>query len=215
MALSSLSFATILRDGTPTSITAINNGGGCQFGSTLFTNFSIASSTESGSATTDAIDPNMVQLAFRQTGNILDVVTSNSNALSWSLSGNGQLSLFLTYTVTGGLPAYFNAFYNSMNASATGTFPNSGGVTFDKSANGQNLPTTLNTGTPTQAPLAFTGAPISTFNVSDNLHVQANNATATLTDATNSFVVPEPMTSVLLGCGLLAGSFMFRRRKLS
>jgi hypothetical protein len=43
--------------------------------------------------------------------------------------------------------------------------------------------------------------------------VHATNASATLLNATNSFVIPEPMTSVLLGSGLLAFGFMLRRKR--
>jgi PEP-CTERM motif len=67
----------------------------------------------------------------------------------------------------------------------------------------ETQPTTLN----------FTGGPLSTFNVIDNIQVHASNASANLTSATNSFVVPEPMTSMLLGSGLLAFGLMLRRKR--
>ncbi len=221
-AFSSLSFATILCDGT-TSITAISTAGGCQYGSNTFTNVSIATSTESFSTPAGAIDPNQVAVAISQSGDLLDVVLTNLNTdttgsttgSNWSLTGTQQFSLIFTYTVTGSLPAYFLGVGDSFNGSGTtcGVACGTGNVSFDKTADGTTLPT-LSLGNMSQAPVGFAGAPLSTFNVTDNIQVHATNASATLVDATNSFVVvPEPMTAMLLGSSLLVFGFVLRRKR--
>jgi hypothetical protein len=222
MALSSISFATILCDGTPTAISVINAGGGCQFGSNAFTNVSIATSTDSITTPAGAIDPNQVALSFSLAGNLLNVVISNLNTdttgsstgSNWGLTGTQQFSLILTYTVTGSLPAYFLGVGDSFNGSGTtcGAACGTGNISFDKTADSTTLPT-LSLAMMSQAPVGFAGAPLSTFNVTDNIQVHATNASATLVDATNSFVVPEPMTSMLLGSGLLAFGFILRRKR--
>jgi len=222
MILSSLSFATIMCDGTPTAISVINAGGGCQFGTNAFTNVSIATSTESITTPAGAIDPNQVALSFTLSGNLLNVVVSNLNTnttgsstgSNWGLVGTQQFSLILTYTVTGSLPAYFLGVGDSFNGSGTTCGPTcgTGNISFDKTADSTTLPT-LSLAMTSQAPVGFAGAPLSTFNVTDNIQVHATNASATLVDATNSFVVPEPMTSMLLGSGLLAFGFLLRRKR--
>lgn len=217
-AFSSLSFATILCDGT-TSITAISAAGGCQYGSNTFTNVSLAGSSESFSTPAGAIDPNQVAVGISQVGDLLDVVITNLNTdttgsttgSNWSLTSTQQFSLIFTYTVTGSLPAYFLGVGDSFNGSGTtcGVACGTGNVSFDKTADGTTLPT-LSLGNMSQAPVAFAGAPLSTFNVTDNIQVHATNASATLVDATNSFVVPEPVTSMLLGSSLLVFGFVLR-----
>jgi len=103
LALPSTSFASILCDGAPTFILAIIAGGGCQFGSNLFTNVSIGANIELA-ASPDAIDPTKVQLAFTgatSSPGVVNVTVSNANAASWALVGAMQFDLRLTYTVTG------------------------------------------------------------------------------------------------------------------
>jgi hypothetical protein len=222
--LSSLSFATILCS-SPTAISVITAAGGCAFGTNTFTNVSISTSTKSIGTQAGAIDP--TQVALQITGdpalNAIDVTVSNLTASNWVVANTQQFTLILTYTVTGGLPAYFFGVGDSFNGSATtcsaGTTPcgdgapsGAGAISFDKTADSTTLPT-LSLGTLSQLPVAFGGAPLSTFDVTDNIQVHATNATATLTSATNSFVIPEPMTSVLLGSGLLAFGFMLRRKR--
>jgi|SRR5580704_2041587 hypothetical protein len=224
MALSSLSFATILCS-APTAISAIIAAGGCAFGTNTFTNVSISTSTESPGTPFAAIDPS--QVALQITGNpalnSIDVIVSNLTPSNWVVRNTQQFNLILTYTVTGGLPAYFAGVGDSFNGSATtcsaGTTPcvdgapsGAGAISFDKTADSTTLPT-LALGTTSQPPVAFGAGPLSTFNVTDNIQVHATNASATLTDATNSFVIPEPMTSVLLGSGLLAFGFLLRRKR--
>ena len=212
LALSSLSFGSVFCDGAPTPIATIAAAGGCNFGSNFFTNVSIATSTASATTSTDAIDPTKVQLAFTQAGNVINVTVSDSNAAAWALTGTQQFNLVLTYTVTGGLPAYFMSVGDSFNGSGTTTSQGAGAIAFDKSADSVTLPTLslLMTSNPQTA---FPAAPLSTFNVNDNIQVHATNATANLVSATNSFVVPEPMSSMLLGSGLLAFGFILRSRK--
>lgn len=211
MALSSLSFATILCDSFQT-ITAITAAGGCGFGPNSFTNVSIGTSTEGGGAAADAISPDTVGLTINQTGNLLNVVISNSDSASWALTAAQQFNLILTYTVTGPLPAYFVGVGDSFNGSGTSNVNGTGAIAFDKTADSTTL-LTLSLAKTSQAPVAFAGAPLSTFNVTDNIQVHATNASATLLNATNSFVVPEPMTSMLVGSGLLAFGFMLRRKR--
>jgi hypothetical protein len=219
VALSSLSFATILCGGAPQTILAISTAGGCTYGTNIFTNVSIATSTEFPGTPVDAIAPGTVELtmtgALTNPG-VVNVVLSNSDAGSWSLTGSQEFNIILTYTVTGSA-AYFSAFADSFNGSGTGN----GAISYDKAANNQALPMTLGLSMTSQAPLAFTGGPIQTFNVLDNIVVHASNGTATLANATNSFTMvptvistaPEPMTSIMLGSGLLAFGFMLRRKR--
>jgi len=222
--LSSLSFATIVCD-VPTSIAVITAAGGCAFGTNTFTNVSISTSTKSIGTAAGAIDPN--QVALQITGdpalNAIDVIVSNLTPSNWVVVNTQQFNLILTYTVTGGLPGYFLGVGDSFNGSATtcsaattpcvdGAPSGAGAISFDKTADSTTLPT-LMLGTLSQSPVGFAGAPLSTFDVTDNIQVHATNASAILTDATNSFVIPEPMTSVLLGSGLLIFGFMLRRKR--
>ena len=167
------------------------------------------------STSPDAIDPTKVQLAFTgATTNpgVVNVVVSDSNAAAWALQGAMQFDLILTYTVTGSA-AYFAQFADSFIGTATGA----GEISYVNLANGQTLPT-LVTPSSSNAPQSLGGI-IQTFNVTDNIMVHASNASATLTNATNTFtmirtvVTPEPMTSILLGSGLLAFGLILRRKR--
>lgn len=101
-----------------------------------------------------------------------------------------------------------------------------GAISFDKGAfNGSSAEQDLNTleilgpvGTETVSnpQTGFTGTPappLFTFDIVDDIQVHASNANATLNQAVNSFVVPEPVTSMLLGSGLLAFGLMLRRKR--
>lgn len=211
MALSSLSFGSVF---CGTAVTIAATGGSCFFGSNTFTNISIATSSESVSAPAGAIDPNQVTFQVSTaTPNLLNVLISNLTPSNWALSGTQQFNLVLTYTVTGALPAYFQAVGDSFTGSATSNSNGTGAVSYDKSADSVTLLTLSTGGITSQAPVAFPGAPLSTFNVTDNIQVHATNASATLVNATNSFVVPEPVSSVLLGSGLLAFGIILRRKR--
>ena len=212
MALSSLSSASIYC-GAAQTLSDIIAGGGCSFGSNTFTNVSLAGSTTAGGAPAGAIDPTQVTLQAALVGsNLLNVVITNLTPSNWALSGSQQFTLVLSYTLTGALPAYFLAVGDSFNGSGTSNSNGTGGVSFDKTADSTTL-LTLSLAMMSQAPVGFAGAPLQTFNVTDNLQVHATNASATLVDATNSFVVPEPVTSMLLGSSLLALGFMLRRKR--
>jgi hypothetical protein len=141
----------------------------------------------------------------------VNVTLTNSDLASWALTGSQQFDLILTYTVTGSA-LYFTQFADSFNGTATGA----GEVSYDKMANGQVLPT-LVTPSSSNSPISL-GGTIQTFSVTDNIIVHASNFTATLSNATNSFTMatvstPEPMTSMLLGTGLLALGFVLRRKR--
>jgi hypothetical protein len=219
LAASSPSFGTIVCGATPTSISAIDAAGGCTNGTNTFTNVSIATSTESIGSSSDAIDPTKVQLAITGSGNLLNVILSDSDATSWALSGAEQFNLILTYTVTGGLPAYFTGVGDSLNASAISNANGTGTVSFDKTAGSVTLFTLSTGGMTSQSPVGFPGGPISRFDVIDNIQVRATNASATLVNAANTFTeapnapVPEPTTSLMLASGLLAFSHKLRRRR--
>jgi hypothetical protein len=212
MVFSSLSFGSIFCDGTPTAIATISAAGGCYFGTNLFTNVTIGTSTESATTSTDAIDPTKVQLAFTRSGNVINVIVSDSNTTAWTLTGTQQFNLILKYDVTGGLPAYFMSVGDSFNGSGTSNTQGAGNIAFDKTADSVTLPT-LSLLMMSNPQTGFPAAPLSTFSVNDNIQVHATNATATLVDATNSFVVPEPMSSMLLGSGLLAFGVILRRKR--
>jgi hypothetical protein len=66
---------------------------------------------------------------------------------------------------------------------------------------------------PNPALVNLTGAPLSTFVVNDNFQVAASTASASVNSATNIFIIPEPMTSVFLGSGLLAIGLLLRRKR--
>ena len=112
MVFSSLSFGSILCDGAPTTLNAANAGGGCQFGSNLFTNLSLAGSFAFPGTPSDSINSGTVSVSFTgSTTNpgVVNVVLTNSDAASWALTGTQQFSLVFSYTVTGSA-AYFGVF---------------------------------------------------------------------------------------------------------
>src|ERR1700736_1984486 len=168
MALSSLSFGAPISCATAVTIAA--TGGSCYFGSNTFTNISIGTSTESVGSPAGAIDPTQVTFQVSTSApNLLNVLIGNLTPSNWVLTATQQFNLVLTYTVTGSLPAYFVAVGDSFNGSATSNANGTGAVTYDKTADGVTLMTLGTGGMTSQAPVAFPGAPLSTFNVTDNI----------------------------------------------
>jgi len=119
----------------------------------------------------------------------------------------------LNYTITGG-GAYFRAFSDAISASTTST---AAGASLTKGVTDTNGTMFLNVNdqNATSAVTTLTGGPFSVLTVSDNFDVHASNFNATLLNATNTFLTPEPVTSMLIGSGLLAFGFMLRRRKIN
>ena len=198
MALSSLSFATILCD-VPTAISVIIAAGGCAFGPNTFTNVSISTSTESPGTPAGSIDSTQVALQVTTTGPVpdyLNLIVSNLTPSNWGLTGTQQFNLILTYTLAGGP---FSGMGDSFNGSGTTSVSpiGTGAISFDKNEcsscpGGVSLPT-LSLAFMSQGATSFaqTNGPL---NITDNIQVHATNASATLLNATNSFVIPEPMT---------------------
>lgn len=219
--LSSLSFAAVLcPTSAPAALSTLGVGaagtgisGACSYGANTFSNISLTGSTIAGAPSpTGSIDPTLVDIQVTSQnipgGGLINLTLTNPT--SWALSGSSQFTLVLSYTVTGG--PWFASVGDSLIGSATSNSLGNGSVSFDKSAGGVVLPNAnlINT---SNAQTAFPGAPLSTFNVTDNIQVHASNASATLNQTVNSFVVPEPMTSMLLGTGLLGFGLMLRRKR--
>jgi hypothetical protein len=219
-----LSSATPLCPDVATSLASLGVGaagsginGACAIGPTIFSNISLAGSSSSGIA--GAIDPTQIDIAFNQVGNILNVTLTNPGG-SWALTGTQQFDLVLSYTATAAGPM-FSGFGDSFTGTSTTNTNGTGAIAFDKSAtNGssptQDLPTLSLTGLKSNNPMLFTGTPappLTTVNIVDNIQVHATNASATLNSTVNSFIVPEPMTSMLLGSGLLVLGIALRRKR--
>jgi hypothetical protein len=208
-ALSSMSFAITACSGALT-VASLTSGGGCFVGANTFTNFTITGGNLIGGAGADAIDPSSVTVNIQYNSPNLVVVTSNNDLGSWNISGAQQFSFQLNYTVTGG-GSYFRAFSDSINASTTNI---AAGASLTKGVTDTTSTMFLNVNdqSPNSAMTTLTGGPFDTINISDNFDVHASNFGATLLSATNTFATPEPMTSMLLGSGLLAFGFILRRR---
>src|SRR5579864_826930 len=84
LAIASPSFATIVC-GSPTTISAASAAGGCALGANIFSNFSIATSTESGGTPAGAIDPTQVAVQISLSSTVVNVVVSNLTPSNWAL----------------------------------------------------------------------------------------------------------------------------------
>lgn len=186
-----------------------NQATGCSLGAITFNNFTLVAATQGGTAPlpTDA----NINVAFTETlapSGLPQLNVIFTDPSQWTLAGSQQNSFTVTYTVTAP-----SAWFLSYQASVDGTTTGSGVTSLVKSIGGQ-ADDSANNATPTGPVAPFLPAnTVSTFNVSDNIQVLGLGGTAMLNSATNSFVVPEPMTSMLLGTGLLAFGLMLRRKR--
>jgi hypothetical protein len=198
----------------PQSVSALIAAGGCSFGADTFTNFDLTGS----SGVAAAINPANIGISINQVGTTFSLVLAPLNA-TWSVTGFDEINLHLSYIVTG--PAWFTGFGASLQGSSVFS-PGSVGLTKIINPAGNSQSVNANMVFPTSALVNFTGAPLSSFVVSDVLQVAADSfhvgqgtGSASVGSATNIFVVavPEPMTSMLLPSGLFAIGLLLRRKR--
>ncbi len=208
VALSSPGFALGVCTGVPTSVAALIAAGGCSFGANTFTLFDLTGS----SGVAADINPANIGVAMNLVSatNTLNVVLTPLNT-TWSVSGTNQFTINLTYTVTGA-GAWFRQFGDSLQGVSV-VAPGSVSMTKIINPGGSAQAVNANDMFPTPALVNLTGAPLSTFVVNDNFQVAASTQSASVNSATNIFIVPEPMTSVFLGSGLLAIGLLLRRKR--
>jgi len=219
LAISALLFGAVLvASGAPacgpgTYDTYIAGGGiTCQIGSLVFSNFSFSSSA------------GVPATAIPATG--VTVTPLNLGAEFGFQFGTGMSvasgfqDIIISFVVTGNI----TDLHASFNGSFSGTGTSSDTETFCK--NGISLPplgscAVVNQGqynltNPPQnlapAPLVFNPA-LTSIAISKDINVTAGaNGTATISQVTDTFSVPEPMTLSMMGIGLLGLGLMRRRQ---
>ena len=205
VALSSPSFALGVCTGVPTSISALIAAGGCSFGGISLTLFDLTGS----SGVAADINPANIGVSVNGVGTAVNVVLTPLNT-TWSVSGTNQFTINLTYTVAGG--PWFTKFGDSLQGVSV-VAPGSVSMTKIINPGGSAQAVNAHDMFPTPALVNLTGAPLSTFVVNDNFQVAASTQSASVNSATNIFIIPEPMTSVFLGSGLLALGLLLRRKR--
>jgi len=208
MARASVGFSAPLCIG-PVTIQSIE-ATGCSVGVVTFGSFALVNPTAGGGAVLPS-DTNVLVSINSASPN--DVLTFTPvTAANWQLnSSNQQWAFTLNYTVT--MPA---AFFQSYQSSVSGSFTGTGNFSLTKNISTQAATAGADQVNNLSAVIPFVGAPISTFNVSDNIQLSSGTSgTASLTSVSNIFAIPEPLTSILLGSGLLAFGYLIRRRRSS
>lgn len=221
--LSSVALAAPCLPGTFFSYAALG-GTGCEIAlaqSTLnFSNFTLLLNGTNGTGSGVTVIDTNIQITPTGAGTFAgglqfsSLLTQTNGLASFLVTGTQQYTMILYYLVTGSGVIGTNA---TMSASVTGG--GSASLTKDIFGStpqilGGNAIATANVNNQQgTGPLAIFNGGASFFS-RDTLTIQANNNTATVTSFGNVFqTVPEPMTSLLIGGGLLAIGLLRRRRK--
>jgi hypothetical protein len=135
-------------------------------------------------------------------------VTDTGDSL-WDIS-SGEWGFTLKYTVTasiGQVGPLMSFAASQQGSSATGT----GGSRITGTIDGLTSTATTAAPDPPFLRVPFSGS----LNVTDVVLNDAGSGTSNLTSVSNTFVTPEPMTSILFGSGLLALGLIARLRAVS
>jgi hypothetical protein len=214
-----------------TNVTVLNNGGmGCMEDGLLFNNFSVAVAT--GSTAPAEIDVTM-QLAGGTTNPNSGISIEgnevffqlNPNMGGASINGN-DTDLHLTFTVSGGVGGAdlsvggINASINETDCSVNPngspcTTPNTVWNTTDNSGGASSCAGNVaNPNNASNLPCAFGNAGVPEIWVFKDISI--TSTAAHLTNFEESFMTaPEPMTTSLVGFGLLGIGFLGRRLRKS
>jgi hypothetical protein len=208
MALASAGFGVPLCTG-PLTILSLG-ATGCSVGVVTFSNFALLNPTAGGGAVLPSDTNVLINITFASPNDVLTFTPVTP--ANWQLgSSNQQWAFTINYTVTAP-----TAFFHSYQSSVSGSFTGTGNFSLTKNVSTQPATAGADQVNNLSAVIPFVGAPISTFNVSDNIQLSSGTSgTASLTSVRNIFSTPEPLTSILLGSGLLAFGCMTRRRRSS